>query len=113
MGAFIRRRGGRITVAAAILSTLVAIVIGLRSTQRAQATSDGDPYSVPLAVDTNSDPNIFETTIVAESKTVNIGNGVTANVLTYNGTVPGPTITGSWPRSVALPRDSGASRTCT
>src|SRR5258706_6443962 len=90
MGAFIARRKGRITLAALMLSALVAAIIALRSTQPAQATSDGDPYVVPIAMDTNPDPDIFETTIVAEAKTVNIGNGVMANMLTFNGTVPGP-----------------------
>ena len=40
----------------------------------------------------NPDPTIFETTISAEAHTVDIGNGVMANMLTYNGTVPGPEI---------------------
>src|SRR4051794_21802355 len=55
------------------------------------ATSGGDPYSTASVVDTNPDPNIVETTLVADETTVDIGNGVTANADTYNGTIPGPT----------------------
>ena len=41
--------------------------------------------------DTNPDPHILETTIVAQEATVDLdGNGLLANVYTYNGTVPGP-----------------------
>jgi FtsP/CotA-like multicopper oxidase with cupredoxin domain len=50
----------------------------------------GDPYNVPLVVDTNPDPDVVETTIVAEESTVEIAGGVTANVQTFNGAVPGP-----------------------
>ena len=47
-----------------------------------RATSGGDPYTTPSVVDTNPDPNIVETTITAEPATVDIGNGVMANVPT-------------------------------
>ncbi len=56
------------------------------------ATSGGDPYSVPVAVDTNPTANVFETTIVSEEATVDIGNGVTAHAQTFNGHIPGPTL---------------------
>ena len=55
------------------------------------ATSGGDPYTPPAVVDTNSDPQIVETTITAEEATVELGNGVEAHAETYNGEVPGPT----------------------
>ncbi len=55
------------------------------------ATSGGDPYSVPLVDDTNSAPNIVETTLVAEEKTVDVGGGVMAHAQTFNGQIPGPT----------------------
>ena len=45
---------------------------------------------MPLIVGANPDPDIVETTIVAEETTVDVGNGVMANVQTFNGTVPGP-----------------------
>jgi FtsP/CotA-like multicopper oxidase with cupredoxin domain len=56
----------------------------------AMATSGGDPYSVPLVNDTNPDPNIVETTLIAEEATVDVGGGVMANAQTYNGQLPGP-----------------------
>jgi FtsP/CotA-like multicopper oxidase with cupredoxin domain len=55
------------------------------------ATSSSDPYSVPVVVSTNPDPKIVETTLTAEPATVNIGNAVTANADTFNGSIPGPT----------------------
>jgi FtsP/CotA-like multicopper oxidase with cupredoxin domain len=78
-----------IAVAAACLAVLL-VVVGIRWTRLALATSGGDPYSVPVIVDTNPDPNIVETTIIADEATVDIGNGVMANVQTYNGQMPGP-----------------------
>ncbi len=54
------------------------------------ATSGGDPYSQPLVDDTNPAPNVVETTLVAEEKTVEIGNGVMARAQTFNGQIPGP-----------------------
>jgi FtsP/CotA-like multicopper oxidase with cupredoxin domain len=41
-------------------------------------------------VDTNPDPKVVETTITAKGATVNVGNGVSAHALTFNGTIPGP-----------------------
>ncbi len=55
------------------------------------ATSGGDPYAVPNVVDTNPDPHIVQTTLTAEPANVDIGNGVTAHALTFNGTIPAPT----------------------
>jgi len=54
------------------------------------ATSGTDPYVVPVITDVNPDPDIVETTIVAEPAVVDIGGGLMASVLTFNGTVPGP-----------------------
>ena len=59
-----------------------------RYTAPAIATSGGDPYVVPLVTDTNPDPAIVETTITAQGAVVDIGNGVLASVLTFNGTHP-------------------------
>jgi len=69
---------------------LLTAVVAIRSVEGAKATSGGDPYSVPLVTDTNPDPNIVETTIVADETTVDIGNGVMAHAMTFNGTIPGP-----------------------
>ena len=90
MVAFVRRRKGRITLVTAIALGIAVFLIGLRSTGPALATSGGSPYVVPLAIDTNPDPNIFETTISAVPAMVDIGGGVMASVLTFNGTLPGP-----------------------
>jgi FtsP/CotA-like multicopper oxidase with cupredoxin domain len=50
-----------------------------------------DNLNVHPAKDTNPHPRIFETTIVAKEAQVDLdGNGLLANVYTYNGTVPGP-----------------------
>lgn len=76
-------------VASAIMLIFTAVV-AVRSADRARAVSGGDPYTVPVVTDTNPDPNIVETTIVADETTVDIGNGVMAQGMTFNGTIPGP-----------------------
>ena len=90
MVAFVRRRKGRITLVTVIALGIAVLLVGLRSDKPALATSGGSPYVVPLAIDTNPDPNIFETTISALPAMVDIGNGVMASALTFNGTLPGP-----------------------
>lgn len=92
MSTFIWQRRGPFAVVLTALTILAVAIISWRSSGPALATSDGNPYVVPEATDTNPDPDIFETTITAEAHTVDIGNGVQANVLTFNGTIPGPTI---------------------
>ena len=64
-------------------------LIGSRST--VHATSGGDPYKAPKVVDTNPNPHVVETTLVAKQAKVDIGNGVTAKAQTFNGKIPGPT----------------------
>src|SRR5262245_39813054 len=56
------------------------------------AISGGSPYTVRFADDENPAKKVFETTIVSDEATVDIGNGVNANVQAYNGAIPGPTI---------------------
>ena len=92
MTTFIWQRRSQVAIVLTALTILCVAIIAPRTSGPALATSDGDPYVVPDATDTNSDPDIFETTITAEAHTVNIGNGVNANVLTFNGTIPGPTL---------------------
>jgi FtsP/CotA-like multicopper oxidase with cupredoxin domain len=75
-----------LTLAAAALALMLVL-----DTAPAPATSGGDPYTVPEVTDTNADPNVVETTIVADETSVDIGNGVTAHAQTFNGTIPGPT----------------------
>ncbi len=64
------------------------VVGGIRD--RARATSGGSPYEVPPVVDTNPAPDVVATTIVADETVVDIGGGVKAKAMTYNGTIPGP-----------------------
>jgi FtsP/CotA-like multicopper oxidase with cupredoxin domain len=91
MASFIWQRRGRLTLALAALTALCVAVVAMRYSPRVLALSDGNPYVVPLATDTNPDPDIFETTIKAEPHTIfDIGTGLSANMLTFNGTVPGP-----------------------
>jgi FtsP/CotA-like multicopper oxidase with cupredoxin domain len=72
------------------IGALLFTIVELQFDNRAIATSGTSPYEVPVVVDVNPDPNIVETTIVAQPAAIDIGNGVLASVLTFNGTVPGP-----------------------
>lgn len=87
---FMWQRRGRLTLVLVMIFAMFFIFSWIRWTGRVLATSGGDPYSVPLVVDTNPDPYIVETTIVADEATVDIGNGVMANAQTFNGQIPGP-----------------------
>jgi FtsP/CotA-like multicopper oxidase with cupredoxin domain len=52
----------------------------------------GVPFNDPAVLeDTNPDPDIVEVNVEAKVAPINVG-GVTANLLTYNGQYPGPTI---------------------
>lgn len=51
-----------------------------------------DPLALPEAVDTNSDPHIFETTLEARVENIELLPGTTTPVWTYNGILPGPLI---------------------
>jgi FtsP/CotA-like multicopper oxidase with cupredoxin domain len=84
------QRRGRFTILATLLVAALLVFMGVRWTGQIQATSGGDPYSVPLVVDTNSDPDIVETTLIADETTVDLGLGVTAHAQTFNGQIPGP-----------------------
>ena len=86
-------RKGRLSRWAIVaLAMLAGLGVWLLTAQSAvRATSDGDPYSVPNVVSTNSNPHIIETTLTAETATVAIGTGVLANVDTFNGEIPAPT----------------------
>jgi FtsP/CotA-like multicopper oxidase with cupredoxin domain len=80
-------RRGRV---AAGVSVVVVCLAAAWFAGRLIATSGTDPYIVPEVVDINPDPDIVETTIAAEPAAVDIGGGLVASVLTFNGTVPGP-----------------------
>jgi FtsP/CotA-like multicopper oxidase with cupredoxin domain len=72
---------------------LVATVLVMRpSTGAGAEPANSDPYAVTTAVDADPAPDVFETTIVAQPVTRGLGNGVTAEMWGYNGTVPGPEI---------------------
>ena len=89
MVAFIRRTRPVVFVTG-LLAVLLFVFVATRFTGPAIATSGGDPYVVPLVTDTNPDPTIVETTITAAGAVLDIGTAVDANVLTFNGTIPGP-----------------------
>jgi FtsP/CotA-like multicopper oxidase with cupredoxin domain len=90
-----RVRGGKsyahLVLPAVLLTAaaLFALLTGPNSSR--SSTKDGDPYHASSAVDTNPSPKIFETTITATPATVDIGQGVKAHALTFNGSIPGPT----------------------
>jgi FtsP/CotA-like multicopper oxidase with cupredoxin domain len=90
MATFLWRRRGRATFGATALLVLLFVLVGIRSEPPAHAVAGGDPYIVLPVVDTDPDPNIVETTITAEPANVDVGGGVIASVLTFNGSVPGP-----------------------
>ena len=92
MATYIWQRRGRVVIAVTLLAVIAFWIAGDPSSGPALATSGLNPYVVPAATDDNPDPNIFETSITAEAHTVDIGNGINANVLTFNGTIPGPQI---------------------
>lgn len=79
----------RIVGIVAVLGTAIAV----RPAAVADAeTSTTDPYRLRQAVDVDPAPTVLETTLVAQPATVDLGGGLSANVWTYNGTVPGPEI---------------------
>ncbi|HEX9969198.1 MAG TPA: multicopper oxidase domain-containing protein, partial [Acidimicrobiales bacterium] len=80
-------QGRRVLAAVALLATAVA---ARPHTPAAAGAGDANPYRVEAAVDVDPAPDVFETTLVAQQATVDVGNGVLANAWTYNGTVPGP-----------------------
>jgi FtsP/CotA-like multicopper oxidase with cupredoxin domain len=90
-----RARGARfyarlvLPVVVVTAAALLALLIGASAGRG--ATTDGDPYHAPAVVDTNPSPRIVETTLTARPATVNLGQGVQAHALTFNGSIPGPT----------------------
>lgn len=74
------RRRGRCRGVRALTVLLVAIA------PRAQIAQP------PLAVDHNPDPRVFETVITATERTIELVPGLQTTAMTFNGTVPGPTI---------------------
>jgi FtsP/CotA-like multicopper oxidase with cupredoxin domain len=93
MAALIWERRGRISVVLTIFAVLAIVWVQTRKSP-VLATSGGSAYAVPDVVNVSLDPNTVETTITAQPATVDLGpglGGLQANVLTYNGSIPGPT----------------------
>jgi FtsP/CotA-like multicopper oxidase with cupredoxin domain len=81
----------RLLVVLAAAGALALLTQPSPSRSATAAATAADPYHAPAVVDTNPDPTIVETTITAKRATVDVGNGVTARALTFNGAIPGPT----------------------
>ena len=93
MATIIWARRGRISLVLTVIALLIVAWVQTRRTP-ALATSGGSAYVAPDVVNVSLDPNTVETTITAEPATVDLGpglGGLQANVLTFNGTIPGPT----------------------
>src|SRR5919109_4602667 len=91
MAYILRRRPLRHVLAgSAAVAAIVAVTIAVPRVDRARATSVPDPYMVAQVVDTNADPNIVETTLVADEATLDVGLDRMARGMAFNGTVPGP-----------------------
>jgi FtsP/CotA-like multicopper oxidase with cupredoxin domain len=72
------------------VALIATFLVAAGRSDQAGGHAGHSPYEVPPVVDTNPDPDVVETTLVADETTVDIGNGVMAKAFTYNGTVPGP-----------------------
>jgi FtsP/CotA-like multicopper oxidase with cupredoxin domain len=80
-----------ITICTSVLALSIIAFVTPRISGPALATSDDSAYTVPIAEDTNPDPGIFETTLVAQPAGVDINtDDGDISVLTFNGTIPGP-----------------------
>ena len=69
---------------------LSLILVGMLALTKSQPMAAGGQGTLPMAVDLNPDPDIFETHLVAQEAEVDLGNGLIARAQTFNGTVPGP-----------------------
>jgi len=68
---------------------LLAVLIFNQTPPRAIDEGPG-PGNLREAVNFSANPKKFETALVAMEAPVDLGNGVIATALTFNGTVPGP-----------------------
>ena len=91
MRAFIGARKRLLAICTSVLALSMIWFLGTRMSDPVLATSDDSAYTVPLVDDTNPDPDILETTIVAQPAGVDINTpDGDISVLTFNGTIPGP-----------------------
>src|ERR1044071_9782036 len=90
MRAFFGARKRLLSICTSVLAIAALAFYTNRVSDPILATSDGSAYTVPLVDDINPDPDIVETTIVAQAAGVDIGTGSDVSVLTFNGTIPGP-----------------------
>lgn len=90
MTAFLGKQKRVLAFGMSVLALAAVVFTATRFATSALAVSDVDPYTVPVVDDINPDPDIVETTIVAQPAGVDIGIGQDVSVLTFNGTVPGP-----------------------
>ena len=66
------------------------LLVGLQAAAHAAAAGQSN---LPQAKDTHPDPHILETTLVAREARLDLdGNGLRADVYTFNGRIPGPEI---------------------
>ena len=72
-----------------VMLVLIGMLALNGSRPMAKIKNDGN---LPQAVDLDPHPGIFETALVAMEAQVDLGNGVTATAMTFNGIVPGPEI---------------------
>jgi FtsP/CotA-like multicopper oxidase with cupredoxin domain len=86
-----RQIGPKTLALPVLVLTAVALVLAGGHNSSRSATNNGDPYHGTTVVDNDPRPHVVETTITAKPATVNIGNGIQAHALTFNGTIPGPT----------------------
>ena len=70
---------------------VVAILLGVLAHVGPKTTeAQGQGGNLPQAVDLNPQRNILETNLVAEEAKVDLGNGLVAKGVTFNGAIPGP-----------------------
>ena len=84
------RQGLVVLTALGVAILAASVVVAPSAPSPAAATSGANPYETPLVVDQDPDPRVVETTLVADEAMVDLGNGVTAKGMTFNGAIPGP-----------------------
>ena len=73
--------------AAGLLAARLAWVLGV-----GLSCCPAQGWTIPRAVDRNPDPKVFETVITVSEQDVQLLPGKKTRMMTYNGSIPGPTI---------------------